>query len=116
MLRLLRTDYDADFHLNAVYQTAPGFIVEGRKYANCTLLYVVEMKQLDAEQPTVYKHLINGDFVVYRSSKCQISCVSTNQASEQTVNCADISQIGITGFTLRKSALKWWLLIRNNTG
>ena len=42
---------------------------------NTHLLYVGEMKQLEAEKPIAYKHLASGGFVVHRYQHLEMASV-----------------------------------------
>ena len=114
MLRLCRAERDADFdlHPDAVCETIAYFFIWRNNYAKYTPVYVVEMRQLETQQPDAYKQLQSGAFVVSRSPMRQFNCVPTDQALEQTVNREAKSYGGIIDFTLRKGVL----LTRHITG
>ena len=46
-------------------------------------VYVAEMQQLDEKQPLMYRHMIEGGFVVRRSKSRVFICMPTAQALEQ---------------------------------
>ncbi|XP_056138321.1 uncharacterized protein tdrd12 [Lampris incognitus] len=84
-------------------------------YAKYMPVYIAEMKALEKSQPESYRFLREGGFVVRRSDNRNFNCVATDQALEQTINREGKSQGGIVGFTLRKGALKRWLITRHVT-
>lgn len=52
-------------HIEAVKETGPYFVLAGRtNYARYTPVYVAEMEQLEEKQPLMYRHMIEGGFVV----------------------------------------------------
>ena len=113
LLRLLRADREADFlmHIETVTETVSYFILAGRvNYARYTPVYIAEMKQLEKQKPLMYRHMMEGGFVVRRTAGRAFNCVPTDQALEQTINREAKSQGGVIGFTLRKGALLRWLL------
>ena len=119
LLRLLRADRQADFimHIQAVIETVPYFFLAGRiNYARYTPVYIAEMKRLQEKEPLMYRHMMEGGFVVRRSASRVFNCVPTDQALEQTINREAKSQGGVIGFTLRKGALLRWLMTRHITG
>ena len=119
LFRLLRAEREADFlmHIEAVKETVPYFVLAGHtNYARCTPVYVAEMEQLEEKQPLMYRHMIEGGFIVRRSKSGVFNCVPTDQSLEQSVNREAKSQGGVNGFTLRKSALLRWLMTRHITG
>ena len=119
LLRLIRADRQGDFllHLDAVMETVPFFHVAGKvNYARYSPVYVAEMRQLEADQPTMFQHMMHGGFVVKRSKETNFNSVPTDQALEQTINREAKSDGGIIGFTLRKGALLRWLLSRHISG
>jgi len=119
LLRLLRADREAKFlmHIEAVKDTVPYFVLAGRiNYARYTPVYVAEMELLEEKQPLMYRHMIEGGFVVRRSKSRVFNCVPTDQALEQSINREAKSQGGVIGFTLQKGALLRWLMTRHITG
>ncbi|KAL7379980.1 hypothetical protein ABVT39_009485 [Epinephelus coioides] len=115
LLRMLRSERDANFelHLNCMSEAIPWFWAAGRmNYAKYLPVYIAEMKALEKSQPDSYKFMKDGGFVVRRVT---CNCVATDQALEQTINREGKSQGGIVGFTLRKGALKRWLITRHVT-
>ncbi len=119
LLRLLRADREANFlmHIQAITETVPYFFLAGRiTYARYTPVYIAEMKQLEEQEPLMYRHMMEGGFVVRRSASRPFNCVPTDQALEQSVNREAKSQGGVVGFTLRKGALLRWLMTRHITG
>lgn len=89
LLRLLRADREAKFlmHIEAVKDTVPYFVLAGRiNYARYTPVYVAEMELLEEKQPLMYRHMIEGGFVVRRSKSRVFNCVPTDQALEQSIN------------------------------
>ena len=116
LVRLLRADREANFlvHIVAGKETVPYFVLAGRtNYARYTPVYVAEMQQLEKKQPLMYRHMIEGEFVVRRSTS---NCIPTDQAMEQSINREAKSQGGVIGFALRKGALLRWLMTRHITG
>ena len=98
-------------------ETVPYFILAGCvNYARYTLVYVAEKKHLRDSNPAVFDHMMNGGFVVRRSSTSTFSSIPTEQALEQTINREAKSEGGIIGFTLWKGALLKWLLTRHVSG
>jgi len=82
----MRADREANFlmHIEAVKETVPYFVLAGRiNYARYAPFYVVEMQQLEEKQPLMYRHMIEGEFVVRRSKSRVFNCVPTDQALEQ---------------------------------
>ena len=53
----------------------------------------------------MYRHRMDGGFVVRRSASRSFNCVPTDQALEQTINREAKSQGGVIGFTLRTATL-----------
>ena len=104
-------------HIQAVIETVPYFVLAGRiNYSRYTPVYIAEMKQLEEREPLMYRHMMEGGFVVRRSASLIFNCVPTDQALEQTINREAKSQGGVIGFTLRKGALLRWLMTRHITG
>ncbi|KAK1904701.1 Beta-glucanase [Dissostichus eleginoides] len=118
LLRMLRSEREANFdlHLNCMSEAIPWFRAAGRmNYAKYMPVYIAEMKALEKSQPDSYKFMREGGFVVRRSDERNFNCVATDQALEQTINREGKGQGGIIGFTLRKGALKRWLITRHVT-
>ena len=68
------------------------------------------MKQLEEQEPLMYRHMMEGGFVVCGSATRVFNCVLTDQALEQMINREAKSQGGVIGFTLHKGTLLWWLM------
>lgn len=119
LLKLQRADREADFvmHLEAVMETVPYFVLAGRiNYARYTPIYIAEIKQLETNDPLMYRHMMEGGFVVRRSGNRVFNCVPTDQALEQSINREAKSQGGVIGLTVRKGALLRWLTTRHIIG
>lgn len=113
---MLRSEREANFdlHLNCMSEAIPWFRAAGRmKYAKYMPVYIAEMKALEKSKPDSYKFMREGGFVVRRSDERNFNCVATDQ--EQTINREGKGPGGIIGFTLRKGALKRWLITRHVT-
>ena len=63
-------------HIQAVMETLPYFVLAGCiDYARYIPVYITEMKQLEEQEPLMYRHLIEGGFVVRRSFQKKVNAL-----------------------------------------
>ena len=78
--------------------------------------YVLQMMTLPESHPDAHTFLINGEFVVQRSTGNSFGRIPHDQTIEVTANRDTTSRGGIVGITLNHGAvLKWVVLNEVNT-
>lgn len=113
MLNFIRATREGNWtlHIASVREMIPCFFAFDRlNYARYLTVYHQEMLNLPTTHPYSNDHLQSGEFSVQRQSSYGFSKVACDQAIEQTINKDSKSKSGWTGFSLKRNAVKRWIM------
>lgn len=113
LLHFIRATREGDWvlHLACVRDMLPWFFAyDHTNYARYGTVYWEEMMSLQQTHPAAYNMLESGDFGVQRNNTHGFSQVPVDQTIEQTLNRNTKTKGGIVGFSLKKGAVRRWLI------